>query len=223
VRRLGAALIVLTSWPLLSPAQAAEVERGAGIYDICGACHGPQAQGTESLGAPPLAGQQRWYLLRQLRNFQLGARGGTADAEGEEMRQILAIVPAESDWRAVIDFVMGMSVPRPENQIAAQTGRGRQIYATCAACHGTAGEGNESLNAPNLSHLPGWYIAAQLHKFRKGIRGAAAADEPGRRMRTAAATLSSEKDIVAVSDYIGQVLRRTEEGDSRLSEADPSS
>ena len=213
MRRLCGALIVLTLWPTFSFAQAAEVERGAGIYDICGACHGPQAQGTESLGAPPLAGQQRSYLLRQLRNFQLGARGGTADAEGQEMRQILATVPAESDWRAVIDFVMRMSAPRLEKLTEAQTGRGRRIYATCAPCHGAAGEGNESLNAPNLAHLPGWYIAAQLHKFRKGIRGAAAADEPGSRMRAAAATLSSEKDIVAVSNYIGPGLRRTGDGD----------
>src|SRR5262249_23197935 len=35
----------------------------------------PGGRGIESLAAPPLAGRESWYLLRQLHNFKSGARG----------------------------------------------------------------------------------------------------------------------------------------------------
>ena len=50
-------------------------DRGAAYYNTCGACHGAQAQGNYALQAPRLAGQQDWYLKRQLENFRLGIRG----------------------------------------------------------------------------------------------------------------------------------------------------
>jgi cytochrome c553 len=140
------------------------------------------------------------------------------------MQQILATVHEESDWRAVIEFIMTLPVRRADAHAASEQHaasephtatdlhaaaageRARQIYGTCAACHGIAGDGNEALQAPSLASLPAWYIAAQLHKFRKGSRGAAASDGPGRSMRAIAATLTSDRDIAAVSDYIALTL-----------------
>ena len=49
--------------------------RGAAHYTSCGACHGGEAQGNYALQAPALAGQDDWYLKRQLENFRLGIRG----------------------------------------------------------------------------------------------------------------------------------------------------
>ena len=40
-----------------------------------GACHGVEGQGNYALQAPPLAGQDDWYLKRQLENFRKGIRG----------------------------------------------------------------------------------------------------------------------------------------------------
>ncbi|MFK8047461.1 MAG: c-type cytochrome [Halioglobus sp.] len=55
-------------------------------YNSCGACHGAKAQGNYALNAPPLAGQQDWYLQRQLENFRKGIRGAhKSDVYGHQM------------------------------------------------------------------------------------------------------------------------------------------
>lgn len=61
-------------------------ERGKAFYTPCGACHGAQAQGNYALQAPALAGQDDWYLKRQLENFRLGVRGAhDGDTYGHQM------------------------------------------------------------------------------------------------------------------------------------------
>ncbi len=72
-----------------SPAQstlAGDPIKGAFHYNTCGACHGAQAQGNYALQAPRLAGQQDWYLKRQLENFRTGIRGThKQDTYGHQM------------------------------------------------------------------------------------------------------------------------------------------
>ena len=48
---------------------------------------------------------------------------------------------------------------------------GKQLFQMCAACHGAAGEGNQSMNAPASAGQSKWYIKQQLNNFRAGIRG----------------------------------------------------
>lgn len=61
-------------------------DRGADHYVTCGACHGANAQGNHALQAPRLAGQEDWYLKRQLENFRTGVRGAhQEDAYGHQM------------------------------------------------------------------------------------------------------------------------------------------
>ncbi|CAA0116514.1 Alternative cytochrome c oxidase subunit 2 [Halioglobus japonicus] len=61
-------------------------QRGASFYTTCGACHGARAQGNSALQAPRLAGQDDWYLKRQLQNFRLGVRGAhDGDTYGHQM------------------------------------------------------------------------------------------------------------------------------------------
>lgn len=49
--------------------------KGASYFNTCGACHGATAMGNQALQAPRLAGQDDWYLKRQLENFRMGIRG----------------------------------------------------------------------------------------------------------------------------------------------------
>src|SRR5690606_25253917 len=58
---------------------AGDAKKGAAHYVSCGACHGTQGQGNYALQAPALAGQQDWYLKRQLENFRKGIRGAHQD------------------------------------------------------------------------------------------------------------------------------------------------
>lgn len=47
----------------------------AKFQQVCVACHGAKADGNQALGAPPLVGQNDWYLLLQLKKFRAKARG----------------------------------------------------------------------------------------------------------------------------------------------------
>jgi cytochrome c553 len=194
--------ILATLWPAASTAQFSEVERGQQTYVICGACHGALALGEQRLGAPSLVGQQEAYLLRQLRNFRSGLRGGSGDDQARQMQQILETVSSESDWKAVIAYVRSLPVKSPQSSLRGDVNAGRQIYETCSACHGSNAEGNEALDAPNLRSLPDWYIVDELQKFKAGARGAAPGDLPGARMRAVGATLRSDEDMRAVASFI---------------------
>jgi cytochrome c oxidase subunit 2 len=79
---------------------------------------------------------------------------------------------------------------------------GRQLYATCAACHGAQGEGNRQLNAPKLAGLEDWYMRRQLKYFKEGARGTHQQDTFGKLMAPMAATLADDAAIANVSAYI---------------------
>ena len=110
-RRFGVWLAV-AGLPGTGHGASPSIERGSQIYDICGTCHGPRAEGNESLSAPPLAGQQASYLLRQLQHFRSGVRQGTGDVQAREMLGILNTVSKIEDWQAVIAYVE-TDLPQP--------------------------------------------------------------------------------------------------------------
>jgi len=85
---------------------------------------------------------------------------------------------------------------------------GQQIYATCAACHGTRAEGNPSLGAPALAGQQPAYLQRQLLNFRTGLRGSHKDDSYGAQMRAGSqAALRDEKAIAAVAIYIAALPR----------------
>lgn len=61
---------------------------GAVLYEqVCTACHGPAGLGDEVLHSPPIVQLPDWYLVQELHNFRLGARGADpADTWGITMR-----------------------------------------------------------------------------------------------------------------------------------------
>lgn len=74
----------------------------------------------------------------------------------------------------------------------------------CGVCHGKQGAGNPDIGAPAIAGLPGWYVSAQLAKFRGGIRGAHADDAEGLRMRPMSRTLE-ERDVEPVAAYVASL------------------
>ena len=76
----------------LAPARPAPVLRGAAqagqvVFQVCQACHGPDAMGNEAMHAPPLALASDWYLVAQLHKFKAGWRGtDSTDIWGMTMR-----------------------------------------------------------------------------------------------------------------------------------------
>lgn len=88
----------------LSTAQAdGNKDKGASFYAICAGCHGADAMGMEATNAPRLQGQFDWYLVRQLKNYQSGARGvHKEDVYGATMRGMAGTLPNE---QAILDVV----------------------------------------------------------------------------------------------------------------------
>ncbi len=86
--------------------------------------------------------------------------------------------------------------------IAQNAEAGKTHYATCVACHGDNAQGNQALSAPRLNHLDPIYIAAQLDKFRSGIRGGEGASATAMQMAPMAAILPDAQAVQDVAAYI---------------------
>ncbi len=79
---------------------------------------------------------------------------------------------------------------------------GAEIYAqVCTACHGEDGSGNIELGSPPIAGLPRWYVAHQLERFRKGLRGAHPEDTAGMRMAAIAKSLRPES-VEAIAEHV---------------------
>ncbi len=92
---------------LESEAPAATIEgnaqRGAHLYRNCSNCHGDRGQGNFATNAPALAGQNDWYLHRQLQHFKQGIRGShEGDYYGPQM---ILMAKTLHDERAIDDVV----------------------------------------------------------------------------------------------------------------------
>jgi len=101
---LAAALVSLSTG-----AMAADAERGKTLYATCGACHGPNGEGMQALNAPRLAGQEAWYVVRQLQNFKSGVRGtNPADTFGLQMAPMAQILPDEAAIEDVAAYIQSL-------------------------------------------------------------------------------------------------------------------
>ena len=84
-----------------------DAERGKAHYSTCAACHGVNGEGNIALGSPALTGQNDWYLVRQLKYFRDGTRGGQpGDTYGMQMRASAGLL---SDDEAILDVVKYIS------------------------------------------------------------------------------------------------------------------
>lgn len=92
-----------------------------------------------------------------------------------------------------------------QTMAAADPDRGRDLFVTCAACHGQKGEGNIAMNAPRLGGLSGPYIARQLGYYQAGVRGVHVDDLFGQQMRPMAGLLVDWAAIRDVAAYIAQL------------------
>ncbi len=183
---------------------AGDATKGKAAYAVCAACHGANGMGNKALNAPKIAGQEPWYLERQLNNFKGGIRGAHhKDPYGMQMRPMaltLANDQAVSDMAA---FLSSMPVSKSsESTVKGDATAGKASYMICQTCHGPKGGGNKALNSPKLSGLQDWYIVRQLKNFKAGIRGTKSGDLFGMQMRPMAMTLATDAAINNVAAYI---------------------
>jgi cytochrome c oxidase subunit 2 len=173
---------------------------GQVAYATCLACHGAQGEGNPLLNAPKLAGQEGWYLARQLRNFRDGLRGADEkDLYGRQMVAFASMVDA-AGARDIAAYLDTLPDQRSSVTVAGNVERGESLYLNCAACHGTRGQGVWSTNAPRLALMSDWYLVRQLENFQQGIRGAHTDDFYGTQMALLSRIAmdgQANKDVIA--------------------------
>ena len=183
---------------------AGDAAKGKAAYAVCTACHGANGAGNKTLNAPSIAGQESWYVERQLKNFKAGIRGANSkDTFGMQMRPMALTL---SDDQAIADmsaYISSMpAIKSSKNTVKGDVSAGKASYMICQTCHGAKGGGNRALNAPKLTGLQDWYIVRQIKNFKSGIRGTKSGDIYGMQMRPMAMTLSSDEAIKNVAAYI---------------------
>ncbi len=183
---------------------AGDATKGKAAYAVCTACHGANGEGNKTLNAPSIAGQESWYVERQLKNFKAGIRGANAkDTFGMQMRPMALTLPDDKAIADMAAYVSSMpKVESHESTIKGDIKAGKTSYMICQTCHGPNGGGNRALNAPKLTGLQDWYIVRQLKNFKAGIRGTKSGDIYGMQMRPMAMTLPDEKTMKNVAAYI---------------------
>lgn len=96
------------SWSI-APAEATvsgNVNQGRTVFQRCGVCHDVDGVGNEGLGAPPLAGQNDWYLIKQLQDFRQGNRGTHPDDHfGAQMIPMAITLPNDQAIVNVVTYI----------------------------------------------------------------------------------------------------------------------
>jgi len=199
-------IVLLTVQVLAASLSWAEgdIAKGKALFATCVSCHGEQGSGNVELAAPNLAHLPAVYVVAQLDKFRAGVRGGPNDSAAA--RQMAAMASTLADEQALYDiaaYVTTLDGPASAASVSGDVVLGADYYNQfCGACHGAAAQGNLALNSPPLAGADDWYLVAQLHAFREGIRGSGPNDKTGRQMRAMAGVLPDDKAIADVVAYI---------------------
>jgi len=84
-----------------------DAEKGKALYIPCIACHGPEGQGNQALGGPPLTNMTDWYLESSIHKFKDGLRGADAskDPSGALMRTMAMTLTNDQAVRDVVAYL----------------------------------------------------------------------------------------------------------------------
>ena len=182
---------------------APNVAAGQAQYTACAACHGQNGEGNPMLNAPKIAGQQDWYIERQLNHFKQGARGGEGDTNGAQMTAFASMLTTDEAVRNIAAYIATFPDTPAQTTIAGDVANGYDIYdRNCAACHLDNGAGTWYTDAPKLAGMSDWYFVTQISNFRAGIRGNHPADAYGEQMVQMATAMGDLEEINDVAAYI---------------------
>lgn len=156
------------------------------------------------MNGPRLAGQEEWYLTRQLKAFKDGLRGtDPKDVFGMQMRPMALTLADDAAIDNVVAYILTLEAPAAASTVSGgDAAKGKTIYALCSTCHGPNGEGMQAMNGPALAGQDDWYLVTQLKNFKSGVRGANPKDTFGMQMRPMALTLADDQAILDVVAYI---------------------
>lgn len=199
---------ILMSCSAFQVAAEGDPAAGKALFPVCTACHGPLGQGNQAMNAPKLAGQESWYIIKQMQLFQNDARGtAPGDMHGMQMAA-MAKGPQLMSEQALADLAAYIGTfpnEPPMKTVEGDIANGKTLYAVCAACHGQNAEGLEAMAGPRLVGQNDWYMVAQIKKFQQRQRGYHNMDHGGRQMQPMVMMLTDDKSINDVVAYINSL------------------
>lgn len=173
----------------------------------CAACHGADGNSFAPM-FPKLAGQGERYLIKQMTDFQSGARKN-------DMMSPMVIGKTEQDIADLAAFFAAQKAsdaqsPNPElAAVGEKLYRGGDIekgIPACSACHGAQGLGVAAAGFPSLKGQWPDYTAAQLKAFRAAGRddkdGVRRENDGETRMMRDIASKLTDADIEALSHFV---------------------
>ena len=196
----------LAAQPTFAETQAVaapNIAAGQAQYAVCAACHGAQGEGNQTMNGPKLAGQQAWYIERQLQYFKDGVRGGEGDTNGQAMAPMANMLADEQAIRNMAAYIASLPDNPAQTTVQGDVDNGYDIYdRNCAACHLDDGSGTWYTDAPALAGMSDWYFVTQISNFRAGIRGLHPQDNYGEQMVSMATAMADLDEINDVAAYI---------------------
>ena len=194
---LKAVIWVLALGAMSSVMAEGDVAAGKDKSAICAACHGADGNSPSDM-FPKLAGQGEAYLVKQLADFQSGAR------ENAVMAPMVANLSEQDIEDLAAYYAYNKTTPGAASedlfeagQTVYRAGNKETAVPACMACHGPTGAGVPAAKWPALSGQYSAYIEAQLNAFANGTRS----NDPNEMMRDIAAKMTAE-EIKAVSNYV---------------------
>jgi cytochrome c553 len=189
-------------------AKAGDPAAGEGKSALCQGCHGADGN-SEDATFPRLAGQYANYIVKQIHDFQSGAR-----ANNETMTGMAATVTSVEDAKDIAAYFSSKKMAKkPLTEVNATLAKqGDELFHkgnpktglyACVNCHGERGKGK----APNISQFPRIggqhrdYIIKELTDLRAGTRS----NDPAGMMGDIAKKLS-DQEIKALAEYLSAQL-----------------
>ncbi|SFB00734.1 cytochrome c oxidase cbb3-type subunit 3 [Poseidonocella pacifica] len=167
---------------------------GAVFRTWCAQCHGSGAAGAK--GYPNLLDDE-WLWGGSIEaiheSIQHGIRNDQSDMARYSEMPAFGEILEDDEIDQVVNYVMSLSgEPREADLVAA----GGDVFAdNCSACHGAAGEGDQSLGAPNLSNAV-WLYGGDYETIRHTVEYSRYGVMPAWQDRL------SDAEIAAVATYV---------------------
>ena len=189
----------------IGTANAANIDLAKSIVKAkCHLCHGEEGEASSAI-YPRLAGQNRNYLVKQLKNFRDGKRkSDTMNEMAKDLKddQIEALADYFSSKPALTHRVRDKDFAAVGEYLFKKGNRYSGIPA-CKSCHGEFGQGTDEL--PRLAGQHKRYVADQLQAF-----GERARTNDNAIMHTIASKLT-EMEIEALALYVSGIKEETKE------------
>jgi len=178
------------------------LDRGAELFRICAACHGPAGGGTVDGGVPRIAGQHASVLAKQLVYFRYHRRWDPRMEHFADKHHL-------ADAQAIADVAAYASQLDPGSErgvgSGALTEHGAGVYARlCRSCHGSSGEGDAKHAIPQIAGQHYEYLRRQIYDAVDGRRP----NFSGAHVRLLARL--EHDDITGLADYLSRIVRNTD-------------